>query len=302
MTNHDLFKEDVFPTGTVSGTVTEGCLVLESGAFRGIYQQGVLDALLEEGILMQCAVGVSVGALNGAAYVAGKIGQSIRVAIDNQKNGRFVGMKAMRENHGPIGFQFMFEQLKDWDEASTEQFFSPDRRFVVVATNMLTGEPVYFERSRNRRMKGAVQASASMPYISRPIVIGKTPYLDGGCSVRIPYQWALNQGYSKTIVVRTRPEGFRYRISRPAYWAARSVYRKYAEFAETLGTARIRYNSGSARLEKLAREGQVYMIAPSSDLLNHLLQRDSDSLTALYRMGYQETKEQMKDLRAYLES
>lgn len=32
------------------GTVQKGCLVLEGGAFRGLYNQGVLDAFLEQDI------------------------------------------------------------------------------------------------------------------------------------------------------------------------------------------------------------------------------------------------------------
>ena len=61
------------PSGTASDKVTKGCLVLEGGAFRGVYTSGVLDYLMMHDVNFECVVGVSAGALNGVNYVAGQI-------------------------------------------------------------------------------------------------------------------------------------------------------------------------------------------------------------------------------------
>lgn len=37
---------DRLPSGRAAGGITEGCMVLEGGAFRGVYTSGVLDALI----------------------------------------------------------------------------------------------------------------------------------------------------------------------------------------------------------------------------------------------------------------
>jgi predicted patatin/cPLA2 family phospholipase len=50
----------------------------------------------------------------------------------------------------------------------------------------------------------AVRASATMPYISPMVMIDGVPYLDGGCSCKIPYEWALQKGFPKILVIRTR--------------------------------------------------------------------------------------------------
>ena len=44
-------------------------LVLEGGAFRGQYTAGVLDCLLKHHIEFKSVIGVSAGALCGAAYI-----------------------------------------------------------------------------------------------------------------------------------------------------------------------------------------------------------------------------------------
>lgn len=43
---------DKIPSGSASRKVTEGCLVLEGGAFRGLYSQGFMDAMMKAGINM----------------------------------------------------------------------------------------------------------------------------------------------------------------------------------------------------------------------------------------------------------
>ena len=42
------------PSGSAPEGVIEGCAVLEGGAFRGVYGEGVLDALMQNGINMSC--------------------------------------------------------------------------------------------------------------------------------------------------------------------------------------------------------------------------------------------------------
>ena len=47
--------------GEASNVITPGCMVLEGGAFRGLYTQGVLDVLMKEGINLACTIGGSAG-------------------------------------------------------------------------------------------------------------------------------------------------------------------------------------------------------------------------------------------------
>lgn len=38
------------PHGSAAREITDGCIVPEGGAFRGLYSAGVLDALMQAGI------------------------------------------------------------------------------------------------------------------------------------------------------------------------------------------------------------------------------------------------------------
>lgn len=197
------------PHGNASTMVQEGCIVLEGGAFRGLYGEGVLDALMLENINLRCTIGVSAGAMNGLNYVSGQIGRSIRMNLKYRHDKRYVGRKALQNGEGLIGFAFAFHQTDQEYPFDKKRFFQFDRRFIAVATNCETAEPAYFEKDHCRDIFQAVQASASMPFISKMVWMEGYPYLDGGCSDKIPFDWALREGYKKIIVVRTRPLSYR---------------------------------------------------------------------------------------------
>ena len=63
------------PAGHAGEQIRKGCVVLEGGAFRGLYTQGVLDAWMQRNLNFECTIGVSAGAMAGLNYVSGQIGR-----------------------------------------------------------------------------------------------------------------------------------------------------------------------------------------------------------------------------------
>lgn len=55
-------KLNDIPEGHARGRLTTGCLVIEGGAFRGLYNQGVMDFFMENNLNFECVIGVSAGA------------------------------------------------------------------------------------------------------------------------------------------------------------------------------------------------------------------------------------------------
>lgn len=291
---------ELLPGGRASDHVTKGCIILEGGAFRGVFTSGVLDALMEADINFECTVGCSAGALNGMNYVSGQIGRSGRVNLRYRHDGRYVGGTAMRRNHGVIGFDFVFSGIED-DPFDSDRFMETERRFVAVATNCKTGEAVYFEKDSGDKIYKAVQASASMPYVSRMVDIDGEPYLDGGCSVKVPYQWAIDQGYEKIIVVLTRPADYRKTIKEDSRHAfTKRLYREYPEFVQKLIRVNEEANAEYDEIHKLAHDGRIFVLAPHGPVNIGRLEPDMEKLGALYYMGYDDTKERLEKLRGYL--
>ncbi len=292
---------DSLPSGSSSEKVTPGCLVLEGGAFRGLYGEGVLDAMMEEDINLQCTIGVSAGAMNGLNYVSGQIGRSGRTNLRYRHNSHYVGAVALKRNKGPIGFDFIFRELKKLgDPLDEERFFRPEQRFIAVATNCKTGKTEYFEKGKCGDIFQAIRASASMPYISRMVTVDGIPCLDGGCSVNIPYQWAIDNRFEKIVIVKTRPDNWRYEDTSENKWAHR-FYRFYPKFAKSLAGKEKRYNKACDEIEALRQSGRVFVISPSRHLPVGRLEGNMEKLGELYYMGYHDTKNAMNSLKKYLE-
>ncbi len=293
---------DSLPEGRASDSITEGCLVLEGGAFRGVYTNGVLDALMEADLNFRCTVGVSAGSMNAVNYITGQIGRSARINLRYRHDSRYVGRKAVMKNQGIIGFDFIFGRMPFIPDLDKKRFHNPERKLYAVVTNLDTGKPEYIEKNSGEDFFQVIAASSSMPFVSKPVMIGRHPYLDGGCSCKIPYEWALQQNYEKIIVVRTRPRSYRKPVKPEQKFSPENfVYRDYPKFAASLLASNENYNHQCEELLKLEAQKRIFTIAPSQSIEISRLEGDMEKLGSLYYLGYHDTKQALENLRAYLE-
>ena len=286
------------PHGHADKSITPGCIVVEGGAFRGLYNQGVLDALMENNINFACTIGTSAGALAGFNYVAGQIGRSARANLTYRHYTDYVGRGALAHAYSPIRLDFLFNDYNAIEPFDEKTFFSPERRFVAVATDCTTGKTAYFEKGKCRDIFSAIKASASMPYISPMIDVDGRPCLDGGCSCRIPYRWALHEGFEKIVVVRTREPEFRKKVSRRRHRL--QAYKRYPEFARTLANSSRGYNHQCEEILKLEEQGRIFVLAPSQKVTVGRLESNMNKLGDLYWLGYKDTLNRLASLRNYL--
>ena len=292
---------DRLPQGRASDIITPGCLVLEGGALRGTYSVGVMDALMEDDVNLQCTVGVSAGALNGISYVSGQIGRSARSPLRYRHDARYFGFGAFLRNRSPFGFDFMFGELsRTLDPLDMERFMRPERRFVAVATNCRTGRAEYFEKGACSDILLATRASSTMPYISRMVAMDDALYLDGGCSCKIPVEWALEQDFQHILVIKTRPDGYR-RNPAAGRKLARLFYgRTWPRLAESLAGSNADYNRLCDLIETLRRKGRVFVISPSRFMDIGRMEKDMEKLGEWYWLGYHDAKNVMAELKGYL--
>ena len=208
MKNKEFSKSYEILCGKATDNISPGCIVIEGGGFRGIYGAAVLDALMGNDINLSCLIGVSAGALNGMGYISGQIGRAATTTLNHRLDKNYVGLRPFIKDKGIFGFGYAFGELMQRYPFDWERFNNGKQRFVIAATNMKTGDTEYFEKGKCDIFK-ALQASSSLPYVSKPVVINGIPYLDGGCSNKLPYKWAIDNGYKKIIVIKTQHGDFR---------------------------------------------------------------------------------------------
>jgi len=296
--------ERITPIKKVTGPITPGALVLEGGAFRGLYTSGVCDALMEAGIHLETTIGVSAGALNGVNYASGMVGRSFVTNLNHRRDSRYVGFRAMLRSHGLIGFDFLFEELAERYPLPQGVLVPKDRRLVAVVTDRDTGKPAFLTEENCSDMTRALIASASLPLASRPVILDGHTYLDGGCSLNIPVEWAIGEGHGKVVAVLTRDRTYRRKETqgRPTRAAQAAYYRHHPEMKDAARRSPGRYNEERDAIFRLEQEGRVFVIAPSEPVTVGRFENDLDALVKLYRMGYRDAENALDALRTYLDS
>lgn len=281
--------------------VVPGCIVLEGGSFRGCYTSGVLDVLMENGINLQTTIGTSAGALNGYNYVAGEIGRSARINLGYRHDRRYIGPGSLARNRGVVGFDFLLDDIEQELPFNRERYESPDRRFLVTVTNCETGDVIYCEKGVTQDFRKAIQASASMPFAADMVDVDSTLCLDGGCVVKVPYRWAMDNGFEKILVIRTRPAYFRRPQEGKRFMElSERFYRNYPKLVERLNTQALQYNTACDELEQLQSEGRLLMLCPSGSVTISTLEGDMEKLGALYLLGRCDATIALPKIRQYL--
>lgn len=302
MKNRDVSKTYKIDLGKANNDICPGCIIIEGGGFRGIYGAAALDVLMENHINLQCLVGVSAGALNGMNYISGQIGRAATITLNHRLDKNYVGLRPLIKDKGIFGFGYAFGELMQRYPFDWERFNSNKQRFVITATNLITGDTEYFEKGKCDIFK-ALQASSSLPYVSKPVVINGIPYLDGGCSNKLPYKWALENGYKKIIVIKTQHGDFRKPDdSKSSGFIAKKYFYKYKDFAKKLEKNNEIYNRQLDELDKLKNNGDVFVISPSSPVDVKRFDSDIQKLYDLYEMGYNDTVSLIPKIKEYLEN
>ncbi len=284
---------------TETKPIKNACVVLEGGAFRTTHQEGVLDALMLNGINTEAAVGTSAGALNAYNYIQGNIGRSGYMNIKFRNDKRYVSVKNYIKNGSIIGFPFMF-----YSTMCLGNDMENSRRCVAAVTNCETGEAEYLEDTNCSSLYKALAASSSVPYLSKMVKLDGKKYLDGGCADRIPYKWALENNYEKIIVIKSRPAS--YRESRESSRIIRRgeylIYKNYPELAEKIINKDVYYNDELDELERLKKEGRILLIEPKGPVEVSTLTKDVNKLASFYFEGLSDGYRMIDEINEYLKS
>ncbi|MBR3203189.1 MAG: patatin family protein [Solobacterium sp.] len=291
---------DDLPRGTASRKITKGLLVLEGGAWRGMYTQGVLDAMMEDDLNLSAVIGVSAGALSGLSYVSGQIGRSIHLNLLYRHDPNYFGRGAILKDHGVTGFSYLFGKMSEEWPLDEDRFYDPNRRFVAVATNIDTGEAEYFEKGKCSDIFKAIQASATVPYVSEAVEIDGKRYLDGGIAQKIPLDWALEQPEEKIILIRTRDRNYRKPLKATNRVAKLEYGRKYPNLMYDLYEEQEHYNILISRIEQLEAAGRLFVLAPSQPVTISRFEGNIEELGNLYWLGYSDGKAATDAMKEYL--
>ncbi len=261
-------------------------LVLEGGAMRGLFTAGVIDVWMTAGITFDGLVGVSAGACFGCNYKSRQPGRVIRYNKRLAKDPRYCSWRSLLKTGDLFNVDFCYREIPfELDPFDVAAYEANPMEFHLSVTDCETGKPVY------RRLDKAdqeafrwIQASASMPLVSRPVEIDGREYLDGGLSDGIPLAYFERMGFDRNVVVTTRPHGYR----KFASWkvALTKVFlRRYPAVYRALATRHEWYNRTLEYIDSRVADGAALLVCPEAPLPIARVCHDPEAMQRVYDLG-----------------
>lgn len=205
-------------------------LVMSGGGASGLAHVGVLKALEENNIPVNCISGTSIGSIIGGLYASGYSPQEIEKLVTDQVfinitkgemspkygyylrkrddyaswlklklklNGSFLtNLPTNLINSVPIDF-FLMETFAGANAASKYNFDSLMVPFRCVASDIEKKQSVVFKQGD---LPSALRASMSYPFYIRPISIDSTLFFDGGLYNNFPSNVMYDEMYPDFII------------------------------------------------------------------------------------------------------
>ena len=276
-------------------------LIMEGGAMRGMFTAGVLDVLMENGLVTDGAIGVSAGAVFGCNYKSHQIGRVIRYNTEYCNDKRYASFKNLVKTGNLYSEQFCYhevpEKLDPFNEAA---FAASPMDFFVVCTDVKTGEPIYHKcRKGDAEDVLWMEASASMPLAAKIVKIGHYGLLDGGVADSIPVRFFESIGYKRNLIILTQPKGY-IKKKNKFLPAIRAKYFRHPAFVEAVADRHERYNETLSYISMLEQAGKDYVIRPPIPLEIGAMERDPAQLRRVYETGRAVAQIQVEKIRDFL--
>ncbi len=277
-------------------------LILEGGAYRGIFTTGVLKVLNKYNIEFQYIVGVSAGAGNIADYIARR-DDITRSFISISKKNSSYGLKQLIKTGHMLDIDSMAKEIVTLDNNDVaETMMHSPVDIEIVCTNCLTGRPEYlFERRSIRKLVEISKASCAVPILCREITIGDIPYVDGSVSDAIPVRRALmTKKCDKAVVILTRREGETPTDYTKAAALIKIAYHsKYPRLEYLLMHRLEEYAKQKEYLSAQEQAGNVFVIRPSIKSINRF-ETDQTKLRSFYIHGIDTMEHRIDELKKFL--
>ena len=290
------------PLPTQSPRTSGVSLLIEGGGMRGFYSAGILARLAEEGLRFPLVVGVSSGALAAASYVGGLFGAGREPdfeALGSSPTTLLSPRGLVRPREGLLHTDAFIDLFLD--ECWQGVVESP-QTLCIPATDAATGNLTWWETGDFLAGPDALReravASASIPFVMPQAQVDGRVYADGGIRDSIPVQRAEEAGYTRHVLLLTRPRGYvkgRQHLELYLRW----WLRPYPALKQAMLQRHVHYNESIRRVEAIEDEGRAFVFRMDVQDLGRF-EYNPDKFRATYRKGYADAGARMPELERWL--
>lgn len=276
----------------------KNALVVEGGAMRGIFSAGVLDTFLREGFdPFDLYIGVSAGAGNIAAFLAGMYRRNYAIYTDYSLRPEFISWKKFLAGGHLIDLDWMWNMTIRDIRLDLKTLFGTRKAFFIVATAVETGRAVYLQPDENT-CEEYLKASSALPLLYRkyPTINGMM-MTDGGIADSIPVIEAYRRGAKNIMVLRSRQADYVKKNS-VATTIGAMLLRKYPNMSRALRNRAAVYMKSIDFMKHPPADVRVIEVSPPDSFKTSRLTKDISVLETGYNIGIREGTRAIKRWQA----
>ncbi len=247
-------------------------LVLGSGGARGYAHIGVIEELLERGYTISSISGSSMGALIGALYACGKLGDFKAWVLSLDLMGTVKLLDISLGKNGIIEGEKVFSILAEMiGDITIEEL---PIAYTAVATDIIRQKEVWIQKGK---LLDAVRASVAIPTILTPKKIGDQYLIDGGVLNPIPIAPTMSDNTDMTIAVSLDAQSTKaYKVAIPNHARQKENGIQKAFFDLTQKAEDLFTKESKSTFENMG----------ISDIIGHTLDTMQNALSAYKIAGY----------------
>ena len=257
-----------------------------------------MDALIDNDINFDYAIGVSAGITHGFSYFSKQKGRAHDIIKNHRHDKRYIGMRNYFSDRSLFGLRFAYETIGnelypfDW-----KAFKANPIKVRIGVTNAHTGEVEYLDGKEIDNTYGMLKATCALPIAFPAIKVGDKEYFDGGITDSIPAKKAYEDGNEKMLIVLTRTDDYVKTLSKGVKIAAKLFKKKYPKVAEAMLRRHEMYNEQLEYCKKLEAEGKAVILRPSKETQIKSFEKDLDKMERVYQYGYNLAVENLEKIK-----
>lgn len=270
-------------------------LVLEGGGMRGAYTAGCLAWLIDNNVHFDGAYGISAGAVHLTSFLWGRKDWLYEMSTRIIPDKKGLGFDGFLKERAICAYNYKFSVAKKEVGFTTDGLKSDvDANFGLYDLNI--GKTIY--KKTDEMNDELLKASCSLPILANTITYDGHSYLDGGITDMIPVKKAIEDGYTKHLVITTKAKGYIRKKTNPIivnimklfYRSCPSIGKDYAVRAEN-------YYDQVGLVNKLADEKKVVHCYPSENMKGITrLGGEPEDLIKLFNLGYSDMEAIKEDI------
>lgn len=273
-------------------------LVLEGGAFRGIFTSGALDALLDEGIYFPYTIGVSSGASYGVSYTSRQRGRNWEIVEAYSSHPRYASLGNFLRCRSIMDTQWVFDEIPNKHiPFDYETFFNSPERFVIGCADYFSLNGYYYEKQDVDPSGKLIMASCALPFYFPPIYFRGRRLVDGGLADPIPLLTSEAAGNESNFVILTKPKSYRHYLKADEHALCLFYSMVSKNAASWLKVRPYHFNHIFERCLREDGSSKNVSIFIPEPLMIERFERDLDKLKALYNAGYEAVISRLDELK-----